>query len=545
MIRFAVFDESGPAKEFTPRNAYLIGKEDLTVPGSIAFREGVLHCSRHNADAASLALQVDLGDLGLLTLQTCLLPDRVEPYLLDVELARHRIMLILNKLEEWSLSDLSPDHPVMTGLDEARALFTRALIAPRGTGNDAERSRLARQALSLGIRVGERMTMLQAERELTMKFSPAPSPRDDGRPSPGEARGVHVGCIVSGAQFAEPLQRIVQQSFGFVSCPLRWNELEVEEGRHTFAQYDRWIEWAVRSAKLPVVGGPVIDFSQRALPKWIFIWEHDYKTLRELAYEHLKTVVTRYRRAVTRWSPVAGLNANGAFSLRIEEMIDLTRLSVLTVRKLHPSAKVIVEITHPYGEHGTHNDRSISPILYAGLVKEAGIQVDGFGLRLQIGDAEPGRSSRDLMELSAILDTFAQFDKPIHVTAVGAPSQQLPTPPVVEQRDPGSISAGFNPCPGRWHGPWNTANQAEWMTSALTLAAAKPYVESVAWQALFDTTDRPEMPFGGLITADGRAKPSLKRMKEITAAFKASSCPSGLTSSVEGAPEPASTGAGS
>ena len=34
------------------------------------------------------------------------------------------------------------------------------------------------------------------------------------------------------------------------------------------------------------------------MPDWMFIWEHDFDTLREMAYEFVQKVVQRYRRAV-------------------------------------------------------------------------------------------------------------------------------------------------------------------------------------------------------------------------------------------------------
>src|SRR5690606_4271962 len=135
--------------------------------------------------------------------------------------------------------------------------------------------------------------------------------------------------------------------------------LEREEGRQNFAPTDRWVEWAVKRGKLPVVAGPIVDFSARSIPDWLYIWEHDYKTLREVTDEHINALVTRYRRGISRWVVCSGLNVNSDFNLRLEEIIDLTRLSVLTVRKLHPSAQITVEINHPFGEHGTHVDRSL------------------------------------------------------------------------------------------------------------------------------------------------------------------------------------------
>lgn len=531
MIRFAVFDETGPAREFPLRHAYLIGKEDLSVPGTVKFENGLIVCAKNNPDAAALAMQVDAGDCGRLTLQTCLLPDREDPYCLELELARRRIMLFLNKLEEWSFSTLPADHPVMVLFEEARALFTQALTAPndRKAGGSTQQAALARRALCLGIEASEGLAVLQAERDLAIRFrciaekAPLPGARS------AEATTPRLGCIVHNEQFAEPLQRILAKSFDFISCPMSWRELEREEGRQNFTPTDRWVEWAVRKAKIPVVGGPLIDFSARSIPQWLYIWEHDYKTMRELTYEHIKAVVTRYRRGISRWIVCSGINVNSDFNLRLEEIIDLTRLAVLTVRKLHPSATIIVEINQPFGEHGTHVDRSISPVLYASLVKESGIHVDGFGLRLQMGDGEAGHSSRDLMEVSALLDTYAQFDKPLHITALGAPSAAFPGPAPITDTDSHSKLKAFGAESGYRSQPWSPVQQAEWMTRLIAIAFGKYYVESLTWQALYDTTETPEMREGGLISAQGRAKPSLKRIKEIASALRSRSLPSRLS----------------
>lgn len=530
MIRFAVFDEIGLAKEYPLRHTSIVGKEDLSVPGTIRFEAGQILCVKHNPDAAALSLQVEVGEPGRLTLQTCLLPDREAPYCLDLELARRRIMLFLNKLEEWGFSALGGEHPVMVAFDRARELFTRALTAPghRGAGGSALQAALARESLSVAIGASEGLATLQAERDLALRYrcvaEKAPMP---GARAP-EAIPPSLGCVVHNEQFAEPLQRILARDFNFISCPMSWREIEKEEGRQNFGPTDRWVEWAVRKAKLPVVGGPIIDFSTRHIPHWLYIWEHDYKTLRELTYEHIKAVVTRYRRGVSRWIVASGLNVNSDFSLRLEEIIDLTRLAVLTVRKLQPSASIVLEINHPFGEHGTHVDRSLAPVLYASLVKESGIHIDAFGLRVQMGDGEAGRSTRDLMEVSAMLDVYAQFDKPIHLTAIGAPSAEFDGPAPPTPLDEHSKIKPLGGDPGRLFTPWGPAAQARWLTSIVSMALGKAYVESVCWQALFDTSDAPEMRAGGLISAQGRAKPALKRIKQIAAALRAGDLPSRL-----------------
>ncbi len=508
MLSFVSFDSNGPRQDWPIRHAHLLGKENLAIASRFRFEAGRLICEKPTIDEAALALQHDCGDLGRLTVQTCLLPDRERPYLLELELARHRIMLFLNKLEEWALADLPPEDPVMARFEEARGHFTEALsTSPASDGAyTPEQAASAQRALEAAIDASERLVRLQTERQLSSRLHADPdAPKTPPRP--------RLGVCVHNEQFGDTLKRVLASHFDIVTVPLLWGEIEREEGRYSFVKTDRWIEWAVRTAKMPLMGGPVLDFAKGAHPDWLSVWEHDYGSLREFAYEHAKRVVTRYRRTITRWIAISGVNLNDGFSFSIDEMLEMTRLSVLLIRKLHPSAKVVVEVTQPFGEHVASNGQSISPLLYAELVMESGIDIDALGVRVQVGDTGAGRSTRDLMELSAMLDAYAVFDRPLDVTALGAPSS--------------GPEAGADPDrdPGHWQRPWSADQQAEWLGEALCLCASKPFVRSVVWQCLYDCAETPTMPTGGLITRDGRGKPALKRLHEIHNCIRARKTP--------------------
>jgi hypothetical protein len=469
----------------------------------VEWADGRIVCRKASTDEAALALQVDAGAPGVLTLQTCLLPDRDRPYLLDLELARHRIMLFLNKLEEWGLSALPTDHPIMEKFEEARALFTSALTAPgeADRGYSVAQADFARRALARAIEASEMLALLGSEKQLVSRLQ--------GEDPTKPVAVARFGVVVQNEQFSDPLKKILSAGFDFIVSPLRWGEIEKEEGRFSFVASDRWIEWAVRSGSVAVVGGPVLDFSPKAVPAWMRVWENDYQSVREFAYEHAKRVVTRYRRTISRWNVISGVNLNLGFSFTPDQMIELTRLAVLLVRKLHPAAKVVVEIAQPFGEHASGKPQSVAPLLYTELLLESGIAIDALGLRVQFGDSGPGHSARDLMQLSDMLDTYAQFEKPIDVTAIGAPSG-LETPDCES---------------GRWREPWSPDHQTRWMTDALSVALGKPYVRSVAWHALFDSPGA-DMPLGALVGAEGRAKPALRRMAEIRAAVRKRMLPS-------------------
>lgn len=580
MLSFAVFDTSAPANAaaggepgsggaaggFVLRHASLVGPDDTPLTAEIRHENNLVLCQKRTPDAAALRLQFRVDPPSpppaaklpaallperegpsFLTLQTCLLPERDWPYLLSLELARHRLMLVINKLEDWALFDLAPEDPVMATFEAARQAFTAAVAAagerpsqPGAGRYTAEADRLARHALSLAFEASELLALKHAQvmhakrvsgelASLAAAYRPPANALTDhetvesrnlllGSPGvilPGQPT---IGCAVNPEQFTPALQRLVASSCDFIRMPMRWVDMEPTEGKYAFAATDRWIEWAVRTAKLPVAAGPVIDFRPRCVPQWLYIWEHDYETLRELVYEHVRNIVTRYRRTVSTWTIVSGLHASSGFSLSIDQVMDLTRICILLVRKLQPGAQVHVEIDAPWGEGAARTHRTVPPTDYAEMVNQANLNPDAFGLRIAMGQPEPGRSTRDLMQLSALLDRYATLQKPITLSAISAPSRPA---------DPDSLGLEGELEPGYWRAPWDPAAQARWLTAIAGVAAAKPYVQSICWDVLYDDPRDPKGSAGagggdgeGLATPAGEPKPAMRRLGEIRQALR-------------------------
>ncbi len=551
MLSFVVFDADAiDSRSFPPRHAYLHGPDDLPLQADITLGDGVVRADSSAPHSAALVVQYHVGPvdsspapLGLLTLPTCLLPDRPEPYALAIELARHRIMLFLNKLEDWGLTDLNQDHPVMAQFERARQGFTAALVAQRdgdgagGTraGYNARAAELASKTIALAVDAGEGLTAIQAERQLRdrangriyahaaahyQKITQEPAPTGAPVVLAGSGQAVlpgtaQLGCAISPGQFHDGAQKFVQASCDFVAMPMRWVDMEPVEGKYSFANTDRWIEWTVRQAKLPVAAGPLVDFRPSCVPDWLYIWENDYETLRDLVVEHVQAVVTRYRRTVSRWTVASGLHVNTNFKVSFEQIMDLTRIAVLMVRKLHPASKIQIEIAQPWGEYHATNRRSLPPLLYAEALMQGGLNFDTLGLRVQMGHAQPGLSTRDLMTFSALLDRYAQFEKPLALTAIGAPGGTIPSLPY-RPRAGAAAEAAYEP--GFWRAPWSEAQQGEWLSRALTIAASKPFIQSVCWHELMDPPPNaapPEMPHGGLLNAVGVPKPAAQRFLDL------------------------------
>lgn len=491
MLNFLVFNDGQPATDWPLRNAYLVDSEGNGVRCDFLFEDGKLFCEKREAGTAALCLQHVAGDLGELTLQTCLLPERDEPYLLAVELARHRLMTVYNKLEDWAMFELDPSHPVSKREEKARKMFIEALCCQKE--DPLEATRLANESLAASLDGSEELALAHSELLLNRRKEAGALPKWP------------VGCGVGLGQGDDRVRAGLATSFDYVQLPLPWKQLAPEENEYRWDEMDAWAEWAAQTRK-PVVAGPVVSFEPSCLPDWLYIWEHDYDTVRDLIYEHIEKVVERYKHVVAAWNIVSGLHVNSHFTFNFEQLMDLTRMSTMLVKKLHPQAQVIVELRQPFGEYYAQNARSIPPMMYVDLLIQSSIQFDAFGVRLPMGQAVGGQYTRDLMQISSMLDQFSGFGKQVFLT-VCAPSEPVTDVMIASTKNEEPVDANS----GHWRRPWSPMVQGHWLEAVFQIAMSKPYIEAVSWQDVIDH-QRIELPMGGLVSEDHQPKVAFKRI---------------------------------
>ncbi len=481
MLKFLVYDDGRPATEMSLRTAHLVGTDNIGVRSTIRFADGMIQCEKRASGPAALVLPVDTGELGRLTLQTCLLPERDEPYLLSVELARHRLMTIVTKEEDWDLTHLAGDWPAMRRLASARSKFVQALT-------DADKPEVAeplgKQALVAAVDASEELAIFHANNAYEARRREGHLPRRV------------FGCGVDLGQRSLPILNGVRANFDFIRVPTTWKRLEPQEQQCDWTDLDAWVRWAVQQ-RVPVLAGPLLSFRPPDVPEWLYVWEHDYDTLRDLVYEHVERVVARYRNAVSLWNVVSGIHVNETFPFNFEQLMDLTRMAVMLTKKIQPNGRTLIELTQPFGEYYAFHQASIPPLMYAEMVLQSGIPFDGFGVKLVMGNGAGGGHTRDLMQASALLDALVNLGKPIHVTGVAVPSQQAESAAAADD--------------GYWRKPWSPTVQSHWLEAFYSILLGKPNVESIAW---VDLTDRPdgEVPYGGLVAENLEPKPALRRL---------------------------------
>jgi len=500
MLTFDVYRNGKPAKQIDLSGAYAFGQDAIPVVADLGTSEGRITCVKRVPGAAGLAVMWDLGSVGTFLLPTTRLPDRNSTYNLCVELARAQMFRIIQKREDWGLFDYDDARELNQEFAAARAKFVRALQAT----NPAKASQLACEALSEGVTLGEKMSLFHADIFLKRRKS---SVQADTRTS--------FGAIVNLDADTEMYRTRLHEAADFLSIPMAWQLLEPKEQEHRYVQIDSWINFATHARK-PVHAGPLLSFDSQHLPDWLYIWEHDYETLRDLIYEHVQRIASRYSEQVQVWNVVSGIHANNSFNLSFEQLMELTRMCCLLVKKLSPHATVMLELVMPWGEYYAHNRRTIPPLMYADMAVQSGIKFDAFGVQLMMGIPQDGYFVRDLLQISSLLDEFMAFGKTVHVSACQVPSNV----PQDKHRSPDSNVSVADA--GKWHGPWSPRLQAEWLQAFYRIAISKPFIESICWRDLADY-HRHRVPNGGLCHGNMKPKLAYHELRNFKALLQANS----------------------
>ncbi len=465
-------------------NAHLLARDNQVVPGSISLSGNLITVNTSSENNVALSLLFDAGKSGRLMLQTGILPPRDEPYMLVQELVRHRIKLFLDMCENWSLFYLSDDHPAVQKWEESRIIFTDSLVAQ----SEEEAAKLASQALEQAISATERLALAHAQLLLHKRYAKKP------------ASSSAFGVAVHPNRFDEPLRSFLTSNIDIVSLPMQWSDLEIAPGKYQWDKVDQWVKWIQQSGK-HAIAGPLIDFATKdALPKWVREQSHDFPAMRDLCYNHLEQVITRYGGAISFWNVVSGINLNTHVSLNLNHMVDLIRTAALVVRQKRKDAKVMIEIAHPFSEFVTTEANACNTSVLLTRLAQEGVRLDAVGVQLLVGK-ESGRRVRDLMLLSSKLDEFLHAEIPLIISKLGAPSE------TISKTD------------GWWKGGWDERVQEKWAEHMFAIALSKPFVNSVIWADLYDHQSM-DIPSSGFLNQKGKPRAVMNKLVKMRKRLK-------------------------
>jgi hypothetical protein len=486
-VIFQIFKNGQVLEKFRLCGAYLFGTDGIGIRrAKIAFKDGSVECKKPNLETAGLALLWPIEGFGIVLLPTTCLPERSHPYNLNLELARARLMQIINKREDWSYFNAIED---LDGIcKEAQDLFIQAI---QNSPNFSLASQLADECLKKAVVLSEKLAIKQAESLFAIRVKN----RAFGRSC--------LGCRVDPVQVRNPeyLDRLLEV-FGFVTIPINWAQIEAHKGTFDFSAVDACVELLCKR-KLVLGAGPLLQFSRGFLPKWLLRSGVGFEKIRETAYQFVSRVVTRYAGAIHRWFILSGLNTVNHFGFGFEQVLEMTRAANMAVKAASARGIKIVEVSNPWGEYYATTPNSIPPLVYMDMVVQSAINFDAFALQMRFGKNQSGMHIRDMMQISAILDYLGPVAKPLYITDVEIPSESA------DGLYDGKVA-------GTWHQEWDESVQARWLDQFYTIAMSKPFVDSVTYSNLADTQDS-IIAHGGLLTEHLEPKESFQVLKRLRA----------------------------
>jgi GH35 family endo-1,4-beta-xylanase len=465
-LKFQLFKNGKPLEELSLAGVYLFGADMIPLRhvDKIEFKNGILDCQKRSQDSAGVSLLWPIEGNGQLLLNTTRLPERAEPYNLNLELARARLMQITLKREDWALFDQSDELDVMA--QEVQDLFIEAM---QHIATPEKASVVADEVLKKGVEFSEKLAAKHAEQFLAARFR-------------NKAIGRHtLGCQVNPELIEnEKYRKWLLEMFGFISIPVNWARVETQKGVYDFKGLDTCIQH-LSGRRLALCAGPLLRFTPESVPQWLQAEKASFEKIREYAYEFVSKIVARYSRFIHAWRVISGMNAMNCFGFNFEQAIEMTRAACLAAKSADVKSRKIVELMYPWGEYYASDKTTVPPLVYADMVIQSGISFDALGLQFHFGKDEPGMHVRDMMQISSRLDCFASVPKPLHITGVSIP-------------DAHGADDRSREKAGSWRKDWSQDVQASWLEEFYKLALARPYVNTVTYSCL---ADHPNSPMNG------------------------------------------------
>jgi GH35 family endo-1,4-beta-xylanase len=336
--------------------------------------------------------------------------------------------------------------------------------------------------------------------------------------------------------------------FNYGSIVLTWRNFEPRRGEKEWERVDEvaaWLEENYITAK----GHPLMWLGRISSPDWVLKGGHrQYEAVGELIQDRAYEIAKHYKGIIDMFDVVNEAHDwNNIFDYSDEQLVELSGLICDVVRDANPEVIRVINHVWEWGQYVASGRYSsfqglqestrplMSPSKYLEKCLEANIGFEAIGLQVH-------NPVHDMFEINQMLDRYARFRKPIHITELGYPSAPVQEEAVGQRSNVGDYIAAASTGvtiwghPHNWHAPFNEAVQADWYEQFYTLCYSKPCVTAVttwSWQdvgsALGLSTimarargERPRgwPPYTGFFKSDLTSKLSYYRLKNLIDSWK-------------------------
>ncbi len=497
-VLFKAYRPDGELYDAAPTSGYLTDTDyepfraDVKVEGGVLKvtaeprRAFFLHCWWEVPDFGRVQLWADAAGRGYRCAETIDLSLD-----LNVELAHSRLAAVERRAADVGAE---PEGDFRKRRAEAQEL----LAAADAADNEADRARLATQALTAACWAGEMLEQAKARADIAERGT---------RSGPGRPPGFLFGANAFGLAKGERYTSLFEGLLNFGTVPFYWGGFEPEEGKPNYTNADRITDW-LTGAGLTAKGHPLVWFFPQTTPDWQKTKTYD--EMKQLCVDRVRTIVSRYRGRIDIWDIINEAHdwAN-VFHYTHEQMIDVVRAISAAARDANPDCIRIVNNCCLWAEYVAsgntmqgHEDRELwSPYRFLRALEDAGVDYDVIGLQIYY-------PSRDLFEINRLLDQYATLGKPIHITELGTPSKYEDDPNSHFRQENAVRNMGW------WHAPWTQDIQADWIEQFYTICYSKPYIDAITW---WDFSDHGGhfFPWSGFVDENLEPKASYHRLKQL------------------------------
>lgn len=498
LIRFAVYPASLMEDWPEVYRGYLTGADGRVFPTRIEVDDNIVGCRRTTSESCKFHVAFPVPGMGRPFVSTASLPERDQPYLLVVELARGKIVQVRNQASNWELAGMQIPQTFGAPARAAHLAFARAASSQ----SDPElATQLATEALHHAFLAAEQLTLAYSAQALAgrlQRFGSLPA---------------SVGCDLQNSIPDPAANDLFTSAFNAATVAVPWRSIEAVEGEYNWDPIDRQLEWCEHLQRLEqskqkneqqrmlIRGGPLIDLGPDGLPSWLARWEHDVFNLKSFVSDFVETAISRYVGRIRIWEVAARANSGGALTLNEESRLMLTASVLGVARQFDEEAQLIIRVDQPWGDYQARGQHRLSPLQFVDAIHRSGVGLAGVNLELAMGYLPRGSARRDLMDISRLIDSWSVLNLPIHVT--------LACPSNLED-DPMSHS-DWEVDPRVWPTENAEENQGEFLDRVMELLLAKPSVAGV-FVSHFSDAEPHQFPYAGVLRSDQTPKPALERI---------------------------------
>lgn len=485
LIKFAVHPASLMTDWPEVHRAFLGGMEGRIYPTRIDVQDNIIQCRRITAESCKFCVGWPVPGVGRPVISTASLPEREEPYLLAVELARGKIVQIRNQMSTWEVGGMRVPPQFREPMHEAQRLFARAASSQ---DQPESASALATESLRQALMAADCLTRAYTQQALA------------GRQQRTRSLPAMLGCELGHAPCPDEAAELFTAAFNSATVHCAWTEIESAEGNYNWDLVDQQIDWC-EDHRLKVRAGSLIDLGPNGMPSWLSNWEHDLLNVQSFVCDFIETAISRYQGRVRTWEVVARPNTGGALTMNEEQRLTMTARVLDIARQVDEEAQLLIRVDQPWGEYQARGQHRLSPLQMTDALLRSGIGLAGVNLEIAFGFLPSGSALRDLLDVSRLIDSWSVLQVPLHLT-LAYPSSAEPDSLASTEHDVD---------PHLWTTSDGEAEQVRWLDGYLPLLLAKPAVGSVSWTNFSDATPH-TYPRSGLLRANGDPKPALEWM---------------------------------